>query len=53
MSKDISVIDTIQSQKEKDIAKRGQPALDPEGIKVAEEKRYTIDIVDAPTDPLR
>lgn len=53
MSKDISVIDTIQNQKEKDIAKRGQPVLDPEGIKVAEEKRYTIDIVDAPIDPLR
>ena len=42
MSKDISVIDTIQNQKEKDIARRGQPALDLEGQKVAEEKRYTI-----------
>ena len=53
MSRDINIIDTIQKQKEKDIAQEGRPELDPEGEKVAEEKRYTIDIVDAPTDPLR
>ena len=53
MNRDINIIDTIQKEKEKDIAREGQPELDSECTKVAEEKRYTIDIVDAPTDPLR
>lgn len=53
MDRDITVIDAIQAEKEKDIAKAGLQPLDPEGRKLAEHKRFTFDIVDAPADPLR
>ena len=50
---DINVMDTIQRQKEKDIDAAELQPLDPEGVEMGEHKRYTIDIVDAPSDPLR
>ena len=53
MNRDIHVITTIQEQKEKDIAKRNTRELTPEVKKLAEHKRFTFDVIDIPTDPLR
>ena len=54
MERDIRTIDIIQREKEKDI-ERAQKAhdLDPEGTAMGEHKRFTLDLVDIPTDPLR
>lgn len=51
---ELNVMMEIQQEKEKEL-EAGQPALDPEGRKMAEEKRKTFDL---PTnavkvDPLR
>lgn len=43
----------IMDQKDRDIARNGQPQLDPETIKLAEQKRFTFDVITVPTDPLR
>ena len=53
MERDLETMTTIQEQKERDL--KGQPLqpLDPEGRTLAEHKRFTFDIVDVPTDPLR
>ncbi len=53
MSMDLSTMEIIQGEKAKEI--EGQHELDPEGVKMAEEKRKTFDL---PTnavkvDPLR
>ncbi len=54
MSMDLNTMARIQNEKEKEI-EAGQHELDPEGIRMAEEKRKTFDL---PTnavkvDPLR
>lgn len=51
--RDLSVMEAIMAQKERDIGRDGQPALDPEVETVAEHKRYTFDVIDTPVDPLR
>lgn len=53
MTRDLNVMATIQAQKAKDIEREGQPALDHEVRELAEEKRFTFDVIDVPTDPLR
>lgn len=53
MERDISIIDTIQREKEKDIEREQAHNLDPEGTSMAEHKRFTLDLVDVPVDPLR
>ena len=53
MERDINVIDTIQREKEKDIQRERAHDLNPEGNTMAEHKRFTLDLVDIPTDPLR
>lgn len=51
--RDLEIMDQIQRQKERDIEAAALQPLDPEGAKMAEEKRFTFDLVDVPTDPLR
>lgn len=53
MIRDLDVMTNIQSQKSKDMRGNEPHPLDAEGIKMAEHKRYTFDIIDLPTDPLR
>lgn len=53
MERDLSIMDQIQRQKEKDIEKSELLPLDEEGKRLADGKRFTIDIIDAPSDPLR
>lgn len=53
MERDINVMDIIQREKEKDIERERAHELDPEGTSMAEHKRFTLDLVDVPTDPLR
>lgn len=51
--RDINVIDTIQRQKEKDLEGQEPQPLNEEGAKLAEEKRFTFDVINVPNDPLR
>lgn len=51
--RDLNIMDRIQRQKEADIAKAGLLPLNAEGKKLASGKRFTFDIVQIPTDPLR
>lgn len=53
MMRDLDKIKNIQTQKANDIAKKDQHALDPEGKRFAEHKRFTFDIIGVPVDPLR
>ena len=53
MSKDLEVMETIQKQKARDIDAEEQQPLDPEHAARAKHKRFSIDVVDTPTDPLR
>ena len=53
MERDLEIMDEIQKQKEIDISKEELLPMDEEGRKLAEGKRFTIDIIDAPADPLR
>lgn len=52
--RELEIMETIQTQKEKDIdALEHQMPLDDEGKTLAEKKRFTFDIINVPTDPLR
>lgn len=53
MIRDLNIMDQIQNQKTKDIANKELQPLNPEGKKMAEYKRFTIDMVGTPVDPLR
>ncbi len=53
MERDLNVMDEIQREKEKEIEAQGLPPLDSEGQVLAEGKRFTFDVVDTPSDPLR
>ena len=53
MERDLDIMQQIQTQKEKDIEREGLLPLDTQGKKLAEGKRFTFDIVQIPTDPLR
>lgn len=53
MTRDLEIMETIMVEKDKDIERHGQMELDAEGRRLAEEKRFTFDIVETPTDPLR
>ena len=52
-TRDIAVIDAIQNQKAKEIEEKEPHPLDPEGVRMAEHKRFTFDIINTPVDPLR
>lgn len=51
--RDITIMDTIQTQKERELADQELQPLDEEGIRMAEHKRFTFDVIDVPNDPLR
>lgn len=53
MDRDLDIMDTIQTQKEKDIAASTLQPLDAEGKRLGEHKRFTFDVIDFPSDPLR
>ena len=53
MTRDRNIIDEIQRDKASELEKKEIQPLDPEGIKLAEHKRFTFDIVNTPVDPLR
>ena len=53
MSRDLDVMTAIMEQKNRDIEREGQPEMDAETKKLAEHKRFTFDVIDIPTDPLR
>lgn len=53
MNRDINVMNAIQTEKAKELKKKELQPLNPEGIALAQHKRFTFDIVDIPVDPLR
>ena len=53
MSRDLDTMTQIVNQKEKDIEASELQLMNPEGRYMAEHKRFTFDVVDVPTDPLR
>jgi len=53
MERELETMKVIMEEKEKDISKKEIPPLDAEGKKLAEHKRFTFDVIDSPTDPLR
>ena len=54
-NQNLHTMETIMNEKARDIAAHAQPALDPEGVALAEYKRESFDmpINVAKTDPLR
>lgn len=53
MTRDLDTMAKIQHEKDREIdAARMQP-LNPEGVTMAKYKRFTIDMVGVPVDPLR
>jgi len=53
MSRDLNVMEEIQNEKAKELDGKELQPLNHEGIAMAEHKRFTFDVVDIPTDPLR
>jgi len=53
MERDIKVMERIQREKQKEIEGQALQPLDSEGQALAEGKRFTLDVIDTPADPLR
>lgn len=53
MTRDLDTMKTIIDQKERDIEAEELQPMDPEGKTMGEHKRFTFDVVDFPSDPLR
>lgn len=53
MANDLATMNIIQTQKDIDLSTAEPHPLNAEGVALAEHKRFTFDIVDIPTDPLR
>lgn len=53
MTGDLNVMAAIQAEKDKEIAAQEAPALNAEGQVLGEGKRFTFDVIDTPSDPLR
>lgn len=53
MEKRLEEMQSIMTEKSKEIEGKQLPPLDPEGAELARHKRETFDIVDTPIDPLR
>lgn len=53
MTRDLDTMTTIIEQKEKDIEASELQPMNPEGKYMAEHKRFTFDVINVPTDPLR
>ena len=53
MERDLNTMNQIQKQKEKDLENQPLQPMTAEGVTMAEHKRFTFDLIDVPTDPLR
>lgn len=53
MEKDLKIMEQIQKEKQKEIEAEALQPMDAEGQRLAEGKRFTLDVVDTPSDPLR
>lgn len=53
MERDLDIMAGIQAEKNKEIDREEPHPLDPEGKRLAENKRFTFDVIDTPVDPLR
>lgn len=53
MTRDLNMMGQIMDQKDREINAAQLQPLDQEGIVMAKHKRFTIDMVGTPTDPLR
>lgn len=53
LKRDLTVMSQIMVQKEKELANESPLNLDEEGSMLASGKRFTFDIADTPSDPLR
>ena len=51
--RNLDVMESIMVTKEYDIQHTEQQPLDPEGIEMGKHKRFTLDMVDVSSDPLR
>lgn len=51
--REIEAMAAIQREKARDIDGKGAHQLDPEGEELAARKRFTLDVVTTPSDPLR
>lgn len=51
--KDLNTMEAIQNEKAKSIAAAGQPSMSAATVTISAGKRFTIDVIDTPTDPLR
>ena len=53
MDERLKEMEQLMDEKQRDDDVRGLQPLDPEGVAMAEHKRYTFDVIDTPIDPLR
>ena len=53
MNRELETMTRIQDEKARETGSGQMLPLNSEGIEVAKHKRFTFDIVDVPTDPLR
>ena len=53
MTRDLNIMGQIMRQKEREIDAEHLQPMDAEGIEMARHKRFTIDMVGTPVDPLR
>lgn len=53
MTRDLKVMGQIMDQKDREISAARLQPMDAEGIEMAKHKRFTIDMVGTPVDPLR
>lgn len=53
MTRDLFIMGQIMTQKDREIDEARLQPMDAEGIEMAKYKRFTIDMVGTPTDPLR
>lgn len=53
MTRDLKVMGQIMDQKDREISAAQLQPMDAEGIEMAKHKRFTIDMVGTPVDPLR
>lgn len=53
MEKRLEEMQSIMTEKDRELKGKQLPPLDPEGEELARHKRETFDIIDTPIDPLR
>ena len=53
MTRDLNVMGNIMDERDKEIVDDNLQPLDPERIELAKHKRFTLDMVGTPVDPLR